>query len=70
MAEWEYLTINLSDLPLKTRAIDILNDAGKDGWELVAITKKNISYLKRQIAKTAPRSGQSSSRAGRHETCP
>jgi Domain of unknown function (DUF4177) len=58
MAEWEYITINLSDLPLKTRAIDVLNDAGKDGWELVAITKKNISYLKRQMPKPAPRSGQ------------
>jgi hypothetical protein len=70
MAEWEYITINLSDLPIKMRAIDILNDAGKDGWELVTITKNNISYLKRQMAKSASKLGQSSPRTGRHETCP
>jgi len=49
MTEWEYITINLSDLPLKTEALDLLNDAGKDGWELVGMASNNMAYLKRQI---------------------
>ena len=26
--------------------IDLLNDAGQDGWELVAITDNNVALLK------------------------
>ena len=29
--------------------VDVLNDAGDDGWELVAILPNNIAYLKREI---------------------
>ena len=49
MPEWEYMTIDLNDLPSKASEIDVLNDAGKDGWELVVITSNNIAYLKRQV---------------------
>ena len=49
MTEWEYFTINLSDLPFKTRAVDILDDAGKYGWELITITSNNVAYLKRPV---------------------
>jgi len=33
MSEWEYVTINLSDLPRDTVELDLLNEVGKDGWE-------------------------------------
>ena len=56
MHPWEYLIISLNDLPFKTRAIDLLNDAGKNRWELVAITGNNMAYLKRLIARPATRS--------------
>ncbi len=36
MFEWEY---------------DVLNDAGKEGLELVVITPNNVAHLKRQIEK-------------------
>jgi hypothetical protein len=49
MPEWEYTLISLNDLPFKPGVIDVLNDAGKDGWELIAITSNNIAYLKRQV---------------------
>jgi hypothetical protein len=51
MSEWEYSTVNLSELPRDTGELDLLNDAGKDGWELVGITSNNIAYLKRQVRK-------------------
>jgi hypothetical protein len=56
MQEWEYIRICLSDLPLNIDSVDILNDAGKDGWELIVITSNNIAYLKLEITKPASKS--------------
>jgi hypothetical protein len=56
MPEWEYININLTDLPFKPGVIAVLNDVGKDGWELVVITSNNIAYLKRQIRKPTSKS--------------
>ena len=53
MPEWEYSRINLNEVPRRTDDIDLLNDAGKEGWELVAITTNNIAFLKRQIGEPA-----------------
>lgn len=49
MTEWEYRKIDLNQLPRKTYEIDMLCDAGEEGWELVAILANNIAYLKRQV---------------------
>lgn len=54
MAEWEYRKINLSESPRKGDEIDLLNDAGRDGWELVSITGNSVAYLKRQSGEPAP----------------
>jgi hypothetical protein len=51
MPKWEYLVIDLSDLPRRTGEMDLLNDAGVNGWELVGITSNNKAYLKRQVAE-------------------
>src|ERR1700737_222197 len=59
MPEWEYIKFDLNDLPSKASEIDVLNDAGKDGWELVTITHNNIGYVKRQIRKPTSNSAQS-----------
>jgi hypothetical protein len=32
MPECEYISINLSELPFKPGIVDVLNEAGKDGW--------------------------------------
>lgn len=53
MHEWEYSRINLNEVPRRTDDIDLLNDAGKEGWELVAITTNNVAFLKRQIGEPA-----------------
>jgi hypothetical protein len=49
MHEWEYREVDLNDLPRKTEDIDLLNTAGNERWEVVAIMPNNIAYLKRQI---------------------
>jgi hypothetical protein len=56
MPGWEYLTIDLNDLPRNSDEIDILNDAGHEGWELVAITRNKIAYLKRMVPGRTSRS--------------
>jgi hypothetical protein len=64
MSEWEYIRLSLSDLPLKTRAVDALNIAGKDGWELVTITRNNTAYLRR------PSMGQQAGTKNRNSRTP
>lgn len=51
--QWEYRKINMNELPRKIDDIDLLEDAGADGWELVAINSLNIAYLKRPLAPSA-----------------
>jgi hypothetical protein len=45
--ECEYTTIDLNDLPPKVSELDLLDDAGTEGRELVVITPNNNAYLKR-----------------------
>jgi hypothetical protein len=53
MPQFEYRAIDLGDLPPRTDEVMLLNAAGADGWELVAITSNNIGYLRRQIEDPA-----------------
>jgi hypothetical protein len=48
MMRWEYRKIALNDRPRRTHDIDSLCDAGRDGWELIAIVANNVAYLKRE----------------------
>ena len=54
MREWEYRKIALNQLSPKTADVDVLNDAGDEGWELVAILPNNVAYLKRQVGESVP----------------
>ena len=49
MSEWEYKKIALNELPRRNDDIDVLCDAGEEGWELVAILPNNTAYLKRRV---------------------
>jgi DNA-binding protein H-NS len=49
---WEYRKIALNQLSPKSADVDVLNDAGEEGWELVAILENNVAYLKREIGDT------------------
>lgn len=54
MTGWNYLSIDLNNLPRKRKELDLLNDAGAEGWELVAINGLNIATLKRPRASDKP----------------
>jgi len=54
MARWEYRKIPLNDVRPTVDDIDVLNDAGDNGWELVGITTNNVAYLKRPIDEPVP----------------
>jgi DNA-binding protein H-NS len=53
VSHWEYRKIALNEVPRLRDDIDVLCEAGLDGWELVAILPNNVAYLKRRVA-TAP----------------
>ncbi len=53
MPQWEYSKRNLNEAPAKATDVDLLNAAGKDGWELVGITPHNLAYLKRPVPSPA-----------------
>lgn len=54
MTQWEYSKIDLNNAPARSSEIDLLDDAGRNGWELVRITDNNCAYLKRAVEDTAP----------------
>ena len=54
MREWEYRKIDLSQQQPRSDELALLNVAGADGWELVAITVNNVAYLRRPVPESAP----------------
>ena len=54
MRQWEYRKISLSEVPSRALDIDLLNDLGHDGWELVCIVENGMAYLKREITSPPP----------------
>src|ERR1700733_9485395 len=50
---WEYLQLDLNNTARGEDEIDLLNDAGQDGWELVAIIFPYRAILKRQLPEIA-----------------
>ena len=63
MSEWEYRKIALNQLSPKTADVDVLNNAGDDGWELIAILPNNMAYLKREVGDSVSPTIEHSGRA-------
>ena len=61
MTEWEYRKLALNNHRPSGDEVDLLNDAGMDGWELVGITSNHIAYLKRRILFDARQNSSASS---------
>jgi hypothetical protein len=53
MTQWEYAKVDLNNVPSNKSDLDLLNDAGTDGWELVTVTVSNFAVMKRAVP-TAP----------------
>ena len=53
MPEWKYRKIDLNLYRPQGDELDLLNAAGREGWELVGITSNNMAYLKREVADVA-----------------
>ena len=68
MPQWDYHKINLNDLPRRKEDIDLLTDAGEEGWELIAITPNNFAYLKRPLEHPAAPQPSPSVRSTRRRT--
>ena len=49
MPEWKYRKIDLNLYRPQGDELDLLNAAGAEGWELVAIASNNMAYLKREV---------------------
>jgi hypothetical protein len=47
---WEYKKIALNDETRRGNDIDLLCEAGGNGWELVAVLPNGVAYLKREVA--------------------
>jgi hypothetical protein len=47
MPTWEYRKIDLDASPHAMSDVELLNAAGKEGWEVVHVTDNNAAYLKR-----------------------
>lgn len=47
--KWQYTKISLNETARREDELDLLLDAGEEGWELVTITPNNIAYLKRPV---------------------
>jgi H-NS histone family protein len=56
---WQYMKLSLNDAPRRSDALDLLCDAGEEGWELVTVLSNNVAYLKRPIGGTAQPEGDS-----------
>ena len=62
MTQWEYSKIDLSRINPRSDDIELLNDAGQDGWELLTIAPNNIAYLKRSVQVAAAQKATASKR--------
>jgi DNA-binding protein H-NS len=59
--KWEYKKLALNEARHDYDEIDVLCDAGDDGWELVAVLPNGIAYLKRELSEGVASSPERSS---------
>src|SRR5262249_24532974 len=52
IVEWEYRKILLNEHVRSGDDIELLCAAGKQGWDLIAITPNSVAYLRRAIEDT------------------
>jgi hypothetical protein len=60
VTRWDDIRLDLSSVPLKTDDVELLNDLGEQGWELVAVTANAQAYFKKPVPESAPAVGPAS----------
>ena len=70
MPVWEYRQIDLNDLPRKAHEVDVLNELGEQGWELVGIMANHVASLKRLATPAQPPRSLRALRQGRRPARP
>jgi len=48
--QWEYRKIYLDGDHRDGNDLDLLCEAGRAGWELIAVTASRVAYLKRSVS--------------------
>ena len=66
MRTWEYKKVDLNQVRRRADDIDVLDDAGRDGWELAAILPNNVAYLKRMLVEVREHAVVGNSREEAH----
>jgi hypothetical protein len=51
--KWEYKKIAANEASRRRDDIDLLCDAGEEGWELVTLLPNGVAYLKREMDEDA-----------------
>jgi H-NS histone family len=60
MRTWEYMKMVLNEASRRGDEIDLLCDAGAEGWELVAVLPNGVAYLKREVLERGVASAERS----------
>lgn len=47
--QWRYLSVDLGQLGRRERLEDLLNELGRDGWELVTVARPNLGLFKQEV---------------------
>ena len=69
MKTWEYMKIMLTEASRGGDEIDLLCDAGSEGWELVAVLPNGLAYLKREVLQSGVASVEQFSKRRRTSGC-
>ena len=55
MPQFEFRKIDLNNTPKKMTDVDLLNEAGTDGWRVTCITPNHVAYMEREVPKVRSR---------------
>jgi DNA-binding protein H-NS len=48
---WEYYELDLTNVPKRQSELDLLNRAGQQGWELIALLPPHRALMRRPLEK-------------------
>jgi DNA-binding protein H-NS len=52
---WEYCVLDLANIPRRQSDLDLLNRAGQQGWELIALAPPHRALMRRALSVAGAR---------------